>query len=175
MTVLILGPNGSGKSAYAEELVVRLSTDAIYYIATMIPSGEENQTRIEKHRDRRKDMGFVTIEKQTDVSEIAVPPSAAVLLEDVSNLLANAMFNGKRDGNTESVFGDITALCEKCRAAVLVTIEGLAEQPEYNDETCVYIGALNRLNEKLADFADIVFAMRGGTPVTVKGDANALG
>ena len=175
MTVLVLGPNGSGKSAYAETLVERLSVGILYYVATMIPSGEENQTRIEKHRDRRKGMGFVTIEKPTDVSEIAMPPGSAALLEDVSNLLANAMFTGKRNGDAQSVFGDITALSEKCRAVVLVTIEGLAEQPEYDEETCAYIDALNRLNEKLADYADVVFAMRGGTPVTMKGDANALG
>ena len=173
MTVLILGPNGSGKSAYAEELVMRLSTGAPYYIATMIPYGEEGQARVEKHRNQRKNMGFITVEQPTSLSDITIPPDATTLLEDVANLLGNAMFTGER--NVSDVFTDITALCKKSRVAVLVSIEGLTEKPEYDGETRGYIAALNRLNEKLADFADEVVVMRGKTPVFVKGDANAFG
>jgi len=175
MTVLILGPNGSGKSAYAEKLAARLSTGALYYIATMVPHGDEGQARVEKHRKQREDMGFVTVERPADVSWILLPPDATVLLEDVSNLLGNALFDGKRGGSGDSVFADITAMCAKCLAAVLVSIDGLAAQPEYDDETRGYIDALNRLNGRLSDFADTVITMRGGTPVFVKGDAYALG
>ena len=172
MTVLVLGPNGSGKSAYAEEYAMRLSAGALYYIATMIPYGDEGRARVERHRKQRKDMGFSTVEKPTNVSDATISPDAAALLEDVSNLLGNAMFDGERDGN--GVFADITALCGKCRAAVLVSIEGLAELPEHDSETRGYIGALNSLNKKLADFSDVVVAMRGGAPIFTKGDADAL-
>ena len=174
MTALILGPNGSGKSAYAEKLTARLSSGALYYIATMIPYGEEGRARVAKHRKQREFMGFVTVEKPFCVSDIRFPPDTAVLLEDVSNLLSNAIFDGTHDGNEESILLDITAMCAKCRTAVLVSIDGLTAEPKHNDETRGYIDALNRLNRRLSDFADIVISTRDETPVFLKGDTYAL-
>lgn len=174
MTVLVLGPNGSGKSTCAEGIATRLSSGALYYIATMIPYGEEGLTRVEKHRTQRASAGFVTVEQPSSVSEVPLPPHAVVLLEDVSNLLANALFAGHQDGSEEGVFGDITAMCAKCRAAVMVSIDGLTTTSASDDETRGYIHALNGLNGRLADFADIVLAMRDGLPIAIKGDVHAL-
>ena len=53
----------------------------------------------------------------------AVERDGVVLLEDVSNLLANAMF--ERGGDEASVYADIEALCSRCRLLVAVTITGL--------------------------------------------------
>jgi len=172
MTVLVLGPNGSGKSVYAEKLAMRLSTGALYYVATMIPWGEEGQSRIDKHRKRRENVDFVTVEQPTDISGMKFPPDAVVLLEDVSNLLSNVMFTGSRKGSADSVFADIKTLCAKRRAAVLVSIEGLTNEPAYDDETRGYIDALNQLNENLSGFADVVVTMRDGRPVFVKGESS---
>ena len=173
MTILILGPNGSGKSVCAEKLAARLSDGALYYIATMLPYGEDGRIRVEKHRQQRADAGFITIERLNHVSAIPLPPDAVALLEDVSNLLGNALFGGERDGNIGGVYADITAMCAKCRASVLVSIDGLAAQSEHDGETRDYIDALNRLNGKLFEFADAVIAMRDGTPIFLKGDASA--
>ena len=170
MTALILGPNGSGKSAYAEKLVTRLNTSDVYYIATMIPYGEEGQARVEKHRKQRESMGFITVEKPFHVSDNPMAPDAAVLLEDVSNLLSNALFDGNHDGDENSVFNDITTLCGLCRVAVLVSIDNLNVLPEYDGETRAYIDSLNRLNGRLSDFADMVVWMRAGEPIVVKGE-----
>ncbi len=93
--VVISGKNGSGKSEYAERLLCRVPSER-YYIATMIPATPENHERIRKHRDRRKDMGFTTLEIRHHVAEAPVPDGSSVLLEDVSNLLANEMFDGAR-------------------------------------------------------------------------------
>lgn len=174
MTVLILGSNGSGKSAYAEKLAARLSAGTLVYIATMIPYGEEGQARVEKHRKQRESMGFITVEKPSHVSGIPLLSDATVLLEDVSNLLGNVLFDGNRDGNEDSVFTDIITMCSKCRNAVIVSIDGPTAQPEYDEETHDYIDALNRLNGRISDFSDVVIMMCDGTPVFIKGDANAL-
>jgi adenosylcobinamide kinase/adenosylcobinamide-phosphate guanylyltransferase len=151
MTVFVLGPNNSGKSAYAEKLAASLSSGPLCYIATMVPYGEEGRARVEKHRKQRAHMGFVTLEQPIGVAGIPLPADATVLLEDVSNLLGNTLHGGGGD-----VFGDIAALCQKCRNAVLVSISGLEPRPEHDDETKGYIAALNRLNGLLADFADKV-------------------
>ncbi len=154
MTVLVLGPSGSGKSAYAEKLTAKMSGGALYYIATMIPFGEEGKARVDRHRKQREDFAYITIEKPSRVSEIPLPQGATVLLEDVSNLLGNALFDGGE--NEERIFKDIDALCAKCQNTVLVSIDGLTPKPEYSDETNAYIDALNRVNSRLMNFADEV-------------------
>lgn len=174
MIVFILGPNGSGKSAYAEKLAARLSTGTLVYIATMIPYGEEGQARVEKHRKQRESMGFITVEEPSHVSGIPLLSDATMLLEDVSNLLGNALFDGNRDRNEDSVFSDIITMCARCRNAVIVSIDGLAVRPEYDEETHDYINALNRLNGRISDFSDVVIMMHDRTPVFVKGNANEL-
>jgi adenosylcobinamide kinase/adenosylcobinamide-phosphate guanylyltransferase len=169
MIFLVLGPNGSGKSAFAEKTAVELSAGSpLFYIATMIPYGEEGKERVEKHRRQRADNRFVTVEKATGVSSVAFPRSAVVLLEDVSNLLGNTLFIGSRQGGADSVFAEIKEMCGKCRAAVLVSIDGLTASDEFDEETNGYINELNKLNEKLAAFADKVIAMREGQPEIVK-------
>ena len=185
MTVLVLGPNGSGKSVYAEKLAVRLSgtrepaaarplrrgqpAGELYYIATMIPYGDEGLARVAKHRERRKTMGFITAEKASRVSGIPFRPDDVVLLEDVSNLAANTLFSGGGSGGGDDVFSDITQMCAQCRAAVIVSIDGLTAKPEYDGGTYGYIDTLNRLNQRLSDFADTVITMREGKPVLMKG------
>jgi adenosylcobinamide kinase/adenosylcobinamide-phosphate guanylyltransferase len=172
MNFLILGPNGSGKSALAEKIAVGLGEGApLFYIATMIPYGEEGRIRVEKHRRLRADSGFVTVEKATGISNVTLPPNGLVLLEDVSNLLGNTLFIGDRQGGADSVFLEIKTLCGKCRAAVLVSIDGLAAGEEFDEETNGYINELNNLNAQLAAFADTVIVMREGKPLVVKGDS----
>lgn len=129
--IMISGANGSGKSRYAERIVAR-TTGERYYIATMRPCSEENLQRIEKHREQRKDLQFTTLECPYQVGAAAVERDGVVLLEDVSNLLANAMF--ERGGDEASVYADIEALCSRCRLLVAVTITGLRADG-YDGET----------------------------------------
>ncbi len=172
MTVLVLGPNGSGKSAFAEKLAAKLSTGRLFYVATMIPFGEEGRARVEKHRSQRAGLGFKTVERPAEVAAVPIPPDAAVLLEDVPNLLSNAMF--EHSCGEDEVFTDVVGLCGKCRDAVLVSIAGLTVSNEYDCGTNVYIAALDRLNGRLHGFADVVAIMDDKRPVFVKGDINAL-
>ena len=173
MITLVLGANGSGKSVYAEKiakkLAVRRSAGALYYVATMIPHGEEGAARVEKHRKQRASLGFTTVEKPTGVSEIPLEADAVVLLEDVSNLLANTLFEQGAKGNAAAVLADIQALCGNCRDAVLVSIDGLTSAPEYDAETNAYIDTLNGLNHHLFHLADVVIQMQNGKPIFRKG------
>ena len=105
--ILVAGENGSGKSRCAENIVAQ-TTGRRYYIATMQPCSEENLRRVEKHRRQRRDLRFTTLELPHRVGAAAVENGSVMLLEDVSNLLANVMF--ERGGNEESVYGDIEAL-----------------------------------------------------------------
>lgn len=166
--ILISGANNSGKSIYGEQLAAKLD-EPKYYIATMIPQTEENHRRIERHRRQRAGLGFQTLELPYMVSDAQVTADSLVLLEDVSNLLANAMFERKR--NMESVFQDVCALCDRCRCVIAVTISGLCAEG-FDVETISYINALNELNQKLYDQADAAVTMRDRIPYIGKGDVH---
>ena len=89
--ILISGANGSGKSRYAELLLSR-TTGERYYIATMQPQTPENHQRIAKHRLQRQGLAFHTLELPCGLQNARLPQAAVVLLEDVSNLLGNLLF-----------------------------------------------------------------------------------
>ena len=168
--VLISGSNNSGKSIYAEQLIAKTTGDR-YYIATMLPCTEDNHRRIEKHRVQRKGLGFDTIECPYQIGNAPISSDGVVLLEDVSNLLANAMF--EKGGTPDRVFHDICALADRCRILVAVTIADLKDDG-YGEETAAYIHGLNKINQKLFDKASIAISMREGTPVYQKGDVHVL-
>lgn len=163
--ILVGGPNGSGKSAYAEA-IIRRTTGPRYYIATLMPVGDGDQARIEKHRRQRQDMAFTTLELPYDLDQAEIPPDGVVLLEDASNLLGNGMFC--HSAQMEQVLAQIEHLSKRCALLVVVTIEGL-EEGAYQGETAAYIAGLNALNRHLAQQAQVVVEMQRGEPVLRKG------
>ena len=93
--ILVTGGSGSGKSAWAEKRVIEIGKGPYVYLATMRPQGEEAKERILRHREMRAGKGFVTLERYTDLDGMILPADlcgGVVLLEDLSNLLANEMF-----------------------------------------------------------------------------------
>ncbi|MBQ3380025.1 MAG: bifunctional adenosylcobinamide kinase/adenosylcobinamide-phosphate guanylyltransferase [Clostridia bacterium] len=168
--VLVMGENNSGKSAFAEQLILK-SGEKRYYIATMTPVTEENHERIKKHKAARARYGFKTLELQYSVSDADIARYSAVLLEDVSNLLANTVFEGR--GSLESVYSDILKLKDRCDILVAVTISGLTEEG-FDKDTAHYISALNELNEKLSNSANAVIIMKNKKHLYVKGSENDI-
>lgn len=170
MTALILGANSSGKSAYAEDLIERLSLGCpLYYIATMVPHGAEGESRVLRHQKQRRGKGYITIEAPMGLSGIMLPAEAGVLLEDVSNLLANRMFGGNEASCEECVMEEITTLSRACCNIVIVSISGGTLDGDYAGETAAYIATLRQVNAQLTAAADLVIEMRDGEPVLQKG------
>lgn len=164
--VLVSGSSGSGKSLFAERLAAHAADDR-FYIATMRPVTEDNRRRIAKHRRQRAGLGFTTFECPLHVSGAPVSAGSAVLLEDLSNLLANVLFES--GGTADQVWDDLLGLQQRCLLLVVVTISGLS--PHGCDaETAAYIDALNGLNERLLRRADAAVRMCCHEPVVCKGD-----
>lgn len=166
MMILISGGNGSGKSLYAEQLASGLPMPR-YYLATMVSQNEENRQRIEKHRRQREGLGFHTLEIPWRVSAADLPEDALVLLEDVSNLLANCIFSA--GGTAQQALEEVLVLGRRCRYLLAVTISGLPEA-DYHGETAAYIRDLNWLNQQLLEAADGAVELRAGQPVVRKGE-----
>ena len=92
MLTLVTGGSGSGKSAFAEDRVLSFGDAQRIYIATMHPFDEESHKRIERHQKMRAGKGFETVECYTGLKNVKLPAGCVVLLECMSNLVANEMF-----------------------------------------------------------------------------------
>lgn len=171
MLVLITGGSGSGKSAYAEERVLGFGKARRIYIATMFPFDEESLKRIERHRAMRRDKGFETVECYTDLLSAEIPEDSVVLLECMSNLVANEMFqdNGAKENTVEAVLQGVKTLLSKARQVVIVTNEIFSDAVSYEEETKEYQKNLGKINQALAVLADEVVEVVYGIPVYGKG------
>lgn len=166
MLTCIFGGNGSGKSRFAESLVDTCG-DPRYYVATMIPYGESGARRVQKHIRQRENLRFTTLELPYLEDLSRIPEQSVVLLEDLSNLLANRMFENKGDG--EGVLEDVFSLSRKSRELFVVSITGY-KQEDFSGDTARYVEALKTLNSALAEKADRVYEMKEGIPVLRKGE-----
>ena len=100
MLHIVYGGSASGKSSYAEGLAVSMREGGrLLYIATMYPYkwntteiDPETMQRIERHRAMRADKGFDTVECYRHVEHIMAKRQDVLLLECMSNLLANEMY-----------------------------------------------------------------------------------
>ncbi len=173
MITLVIGGSGSGKSAYAEGLLENF-TGTRYYLATLQAEDEEAVKKVEKHRMQRQGKGFITLEQPRDVYcavEYAAGEKCGMLLECVSNLVANEMFGEcicPSESVVQKVLADIKTLAEKLDELVIVTVNVFEDGIIYDTSTMEYIYALAQVNCALAQLADTVTEVVVGIPVSVK-------
>ena len=168
MLTLIIGGAGSGKSAFAEALVCRLPGKRLY-LATMLPHGAEGRARIEKHRAQRAGRGFETLERGLDMEHAAIPAGADILLEDLSNLLANEIFD-PAGGGVDAARRGIEHLISKSDNLTVVTNEIFSDGADYDAESLRYMRLLAELNREIAARADLAVELVCGLPNVLKGE-----
>ena len=188
MISLIYGGSGSGKSEYAESLVLaQADPGSRYYIATMRAYGEEGRQRVLRHQKLRAGKGFQTIEQPWEIEraleEITEPASATILLECVSNLVANEMFDRPAqtareepdmvagtdaDDFIERIVQELSALLSEVKHAVVVTNNIFEDGAEYDELMIRYMESLAAINCHLAEMADHVTEVVAGIPITIR-------
>lgn len=173
MLKLITGGSGSGKSEYAENtalsLYKRLNADKLIYIATMTPYGKEAYERVARHRRQRAGKGFETMERYCNIKDINIDKNSVVLLECLSNLTANEVFDRRNQNASEDIVTGINRLCRNCRAVIAVTNEVFSDGCNYDSTTLYYIKTLADINRMLILTADSVTELVCGIPVKIKG------
>lgn len=174
MITLIVGGSGSGKSAYAEAYVETLSQGAEkYYLATMQVFDDEGQEKIARHRELRRGKGFVTIEQPVNIHKVLERmESGTALLECMSNLVANEMFQGEVPipcaDVTEKILDEVKQLSCGLKQLVIVTNNVFEDGISYDESTKEYIEAMGQVNARLAAMADTVIELVVGIPITIK-------
>lgn len=175
LLAVVIGGSGSGKSEFAENMAVRMNSGKLVYIATMEPFGEEGRKRIKRHRLMRQEKKFLTIECYRELDKVTLDKGATVLLECMSNLVANEMFGGGRakEEITEDIMRGIENLLKQSRHLIIVTNNIFDDGMEYDQETMEYMKLLGDMNQRICSFADKVYEVVHGIPLTLK-DKNEI-
>ena len=170
MLTLVTGGSGSGKSAFAEDKVLAFGEAQRVYIATMHPFDEESHKRIERHRKMRAGKGFETIECYTGLKDVKLPSGCVVLLECMSNLVANEMFEeqGAHEQTVKDIMSGIDELVRQAAHVVIVTNEIFSDAVVFDKEMASYLEYLGKINQAVALRADEVVEVVYGIPVYQK-------
>lgn len=182
MIYLVVGTQNSGKSALAEDLAMNTQDVVRVYLATMKIYDDAGKERVQKHRKQREGKGFETLEQEYNISnvidKIRNPRETTVLLECVSNLVGNELYENRsrmgishyigtgsealdrRNKLAEGIAGEIRALATSVHNTVIVTNEYPQEDKGYDEETRVYVQLLSMVNDRIKEFSDKIYDLR---------------
>jgi adenosylcobinamide kinase/adenosylcobinamide-phosphate guanylyltransferase len=165
---LILGGARSGKSGFAENLVVRCGTPALY-LATAEPRDDEMRARIATHRARRSAF-WTTAEEPLELVNrlLALADQPQPILIDCLTLWLSNLLSAERDIGFE--IERLLATLPQIKAPIVMVANevGLGIVPE-NALARQFRDHAGRLNQKIAALADRVVFMAAGLPLTLKG------
>ncbi len=184
MVIMVTGGCGSGKSEYAENRVLacrELWKQKIFsqlpcneeaslhtiYVATMYPYGGESYKKIDRHRKMRENKQFETVECYTHLEDLKILAPSIVLLECMSNLIANERYQpeGRREQCADVIRKGILHCRKQTEDLIIVTNEVSSDGIHYDSETMQYIRVLGEVNRMLAQIADEVVEVVYGIPV----------
>lgn len=167
MFTLVTGGSGSGKSEFAEDLAISYSTQERIYIATMYPYDEECQKKINRHKEMRQLKNFHTIECFYNLKGLSLPPKSTVLLDCLSNLVANERYINEESNEylVTNIINGVKKINEVSDNLVIVTNELFSDGIEYDMETVQYLKDLGELNCSLATIADEVVEVVYSIPI----------
>ena len=184
MIYMVIGTQNSGKSELAEKLAMETGDDNKIYLATMKIYDKSGHERVKKHRLQREGKGFITIEHEYNLlavlDKIDTPKETTILLECVSNLVGNELFENKawnekllkhlndpdlydrKKEFADIISKDIKNLSGQISNLIIVTNEYDYEGSNYDDETRLYVELLSMVNERIIRFSDKVYDLRKG-------------
>ena len=174
MTVFISGGAKCGKSSIAQELAVKLSGgERLYYVATMIPSGAEDDERIRRHLQDRAGMGFQTVECFRDIGSIA-DREGTFLVDNITSLMQNALFPPEKNyemdlSSAENCSRELMDFASNVRHAVFVSDYIYSDAERYSESTESYRKCLADADRSLARICDVVMEVTAGIPIIHKG------
>lgn len=199
MNILISGGCKNGKSSYAQNLAVKLAEKtpeipenkvanppSLIYFATMIPHDSEDDERIQKHREDRKNLGFSTVEFGKSISEAAkkLEPGSVVLFDSLTALVANEMFDGRTDFDSleteeetilQKLQDELKILMAQVSSVIFVTDTIFNDGKIYDKTTELYRKILAKTEQFVAKNCDRVLEMTSKLKIESKNRAENTG
>jgi len=176
MTVFITGGVRSGKSGLAQDIALKLSSGCHYYVATMIPTDDDDQDRIRKHLEDRSGLGFQTIEQGRGIENCLadLAPEATVLLDSVTALMMNELFVPELDyaldeTAAQRVAQGLETIAKTVHNAVFVSDYLFSDAVRYDASTEHFRRGLGEIHQVLARICDTVLEVSSGQITLHKG------
>ena len=115
--------------------------------------------------------GFQTIEAFHTLDALKLPQSGSLMLECMSNLAANEMYDSSGAGEKaeEAILAGIQKLLTVCDNLIVVTNEVFSDSMTDNPEMEKYLKLLGSVNVRIGQIADQVTEVVYGIPVHKKG------
>ena len=171
MNVFISGGCKNGKSMYAQEIARDMAREQgvpMYYLATMIPTDDEDRARIRRHIGERDGWGFTTIEQGRNILEAldeGIDPKGVFLLDSVTALLSNEMF--RPDFTTdfeagERVAHELVRFAKETGNTIFVSDTIYSDAQIFDSYTEEYRRALAHIDRALSKACDQVIEVAFG-------------
>lgn len=171
MNVFISGGCKNGKSMYAQEIARDMAREQgvpMYYLATMIPTDDEDRARIRRHIGERDGWGFTTIEQGRNILEAlgeGIDPKGVFLLDSVTALLSNEMF--RPDFTTdfeagERVAHELVRFAKETGNTIFVSDTIYSDARIFDSYTEEYRRALAHIDRALSKACDQVIEVAFG-------------
>ena len=178
MTYFISGGAKCGKSSLAQDLSVALSRGGKhYYVATLIPSGSEDDDRIKKHLADRDGMGFVTVECFRNIMDClqTADKDGVFLVDSVTSLIQNSLFPVEKNYEMDipaanRCADELVEFAHTVRHAVFVSDYIYSDAEQYSESTEMYRKCLAGIDRRLAKVCDTVIEVSAGQFIIHKGD-----
>ena len=170
MTCFISGGAKNGKSTLAQNLAIALAKGGLhYYVATMIPTGEEDNERIRRHIADRTGMGFETVECFRNIMDClqTADKDGVFLVDSVTALIQNSLFpiEKKYEMDLEAAdrcAGELIQFAVVVRHAIFVSDYIYSDAERYSESTEMYRKCLASIDRRLANVCDTVVEVSGG-------------
>ena len=132
---------------------------------------EEAFKKIDRHKELRKNKNFDAVECFTNLSRLKLERPPTVLLECMSNLVANEMYqeDGAGEHTVDCVKEGVKHLKAEAKNLVIVSNEIFSDGMDYDPETVRYQKYLGQINQAIAAEADLVVEIVYGIPLVHKG------
>lgn len=174
MFIFISGSSRSGKSSYAESRLESFSGSLKIYIAASRVTDDEMKERVKLHQERRRDKGFITIERECDLGDVNIPEGASVMIESLTAWTANEMFRDECVHDSDYVIGkihsELEGIRQKAMNLIVVADDIFSDGITYDALTELYMKTLAELEIMIASYADEVIEIFAGMPYNFKNE-----
>lgn len=170
MKVFISGGCKNGKSMFAQRVAKKLAGDGpLYYVATMIPSDDEDRARIARHISERDGWGFDTIECGKDIMSAlsGADKNGTFLVDSVTALVLNEMDDTDYGKKCAS---ELLEFAGSVNNVVFVSDFIYSDAVTYDDFTETFREALAECDKTLADICESVVEVSVCNKIYHKGE-----